>query len=109
MPGDIDESRGLYDIGGSKTALFSGLYQVVKVNSVFSNGAFTQILHMVRFKNQSPDKAATKVQPITWFVTPDNKVISLTAKELTKEALNYIKQKNQEYINNSGTGGGDTF
>jgi hypothetical protein len=64
---------------------------------------------MVRFKNQSTDKPATKVQPITWFVTPDGKTVSLTVKELTKEALNYIKNKNQEFINNSGTGGGDTF
>ena len=109
MPGDLNEQRGLYDLGGSKSAMFSGLYQVVKVTSSFDNGAFTQILHMIRFKNQSEDKPATKVQPITWFVTPDGKTVSLTAKELSKEALNYIKQKNQEYIDKSGTGGGDTF
>jgi len=109
MPGDLNEQRGLYELGGTKSAVFSGLYQVVKVSSSFDNGAFTQTLHMVRFKNQSTDKPATKVQPITWFVTPDGKTVSLTAKELTKEALNYIKNKNQEFINNSGTGGGDTF
>ena len=77
-------------------AVFSGLYQVVKVISSFDNGAFTQTLQMVRFNNQSPDKAATKVQPITWFVNPDNKVVSLTAKDLAKEAINYIKLNNQE-------------
>jgi hypothetical protein len=109
MPGDLNEQRGLYELGGTKSAVFSGLYQVVKVSSSFDNGAFTQTLHMVRFKNQSTDKPATKVQPITWFVTPDGKTVSLTVKELTKEALNYIKNKNQEFINNSGTGGGDTF
>ena len=32
--------------------VFSGLYKVVSVNSIFDGGKFTQVLDLVRFNNQ---------------------------------------------------------
>lgn len=115
MPGDLNEEAGTYELSGNKSATFSGLYQVTKVSSSFNNGAFTQTLHMIRFKNQSPGPA-TKRRLDTFVLSPDNKVVSLTRpyNELTNEekkiVSDYIKKDNDLYVNRSGsTGGADTF
>ena len=58
MPADINDATGtMFDTKkGQLTAdsnlFFSGIYQVSKVESSIKNGAFTQILHMVRLNNQ---------------------------------------------------------
>jgi hypothetical protein len=52
MPIDINQTTGLYDFGGSSTSApvihYSGLYQIILVNSTFSNGVFTQELKGLR-------------------------------------------------------------
>ena len=65
MPADIRERKGTMfdtDANGTKTAesnlFFSGIYQVSKVESSIKNGAFTQILFLVRLNNQQGIGAA---------------------------------------------------
>ena len=62
MPGDINNLKGIYEIGGSKSSVFSGLYQVYGVESSFSNGQFVQQLKMVRFNNQTSDKSVSTIE-----------------------------------------------
>ena len=53
FPRDFDEKSGFYSTKNKDNAQFSGLYKVVKVESSFDQGQFTQDLTMVRFKNQT--------------------------------------------------------
>ena len=53
-PTDIDETTGLMKFDPNyKHSVFSGLYQVIKVVSHFSNGQFTQDLEMIRLPRQT--------------------------------------------------------
>jgi len=94
MPGDLNDVQGTYELGGTKSAMFSGLYQVYKVNSSFNSGAFTQTLHMTRFRNQS-NGDATKPMVNSWVIDTSGKVIdfskidvSSTNEEVLKSAKN---------------------
>ena len=52
-PTDIDETTGLMKFDPNyKHSVFSGLYQVIKVVSHFSNGQFTQDVEMIRLPRQ---------------------------------------------------------
>jgi hypothetical protein len=52
-PTDIDETTGLMKFDPNyKHSVFSGLYQVLKITSQFSNGQFTQEVEMVRLPRQ---------------------------------------------------------
>jgi hypothetical protein len=52
-PTDIDETTGLMKFDPNyKHSVFSGLYQVIKVISRFSNGQFTQDVEMIRLPRQ---------------------------------------------------------
>jgi hypothetical protein len=51
-PADVNDKLGIYDINEQEQIQFSGLYRVIKVISTFADGKFTQVLEMVRFKNQ---------------------------------------------------------
>jgi hypothetical protein len=52
---DYDESTGLLEKVSSENSVFSGIYQVVTVNSQFNQGQFTQDLEMVRMPRQAID------------------------------------------------------
>ena len=56
LPADIDEKRGTMFSDEGKTRdenlFFNGVYQVVKVDSKFNQGQFTQTLTCVRMNNQ---------------------------------------------------------
>lgn len=53
-PRDIDESTGTMLLSDKKeTSVFSGLYKLLRVTSNFSQGAFTQVLEMIRLPNQT--------------------------------------------------------
>jgi hypothetical protein len=56
LPADIDEKKGTMFSAGRTSQednlFFSGVYQVVKVDSKFSNGQFLQTLTCVRMNNQ---------------------------------------------------------
>lgn len=60
-PADFDTDTGLYDFGTTTTvAQFSGLYRVLKGESFFQKGKFTQTLALIRLRNQdSPEGAGT--------------------------------------------------
>lgn len=64
-PEDIDESTGLVSFGAKKqTSLFSGLYKVLTVTSSFSQGAFIQVLNLIRLPRQTQfDYTAPKIEP----------------------------------------------
>jgi predicted transcriptional regulator with HTH domain len=52
-PVDFNSDTGLYDFGNTITATqFSGLYRVLKGDSNFQKGKFTQTLTLVRLRNQ---------------------------------------------------------
>jgi hypothetical protein len=58
-PIDIDVSKGAYEFGPTKLInQFSGLYQVLTVESTFNRGRFTQNLTVVRRPGQSSDPSA---------------------------------------------------
>lgn len=75
MPNDFDELKGTYNLSRTQTAVFSGLYQVYKVESNFDRGQFTQILHMTRFNNQGETRK-TNYNEVKWYVAPDNRVFT---------------------------------
>lgn len=73
-PVDIDLTTGLYDFGKVHTAgQFSGLYRVIKGESLFQRGKFTQTLKLIRIRNQdSPSGAgAVATQPEETQEAPD--------------------------------------
>tara|TARA_B100000902_G_scaffold119878_1_gene120276 strand:+ start:430 stop:2928 length:2499 start_codon:yes stop_codon:yes gene_type:complete len=57
-PADVNDKLGIYDINEQEQIQFSGLYRVIKVISTFADGKFTQVLEMVRFKNQGDQPKA---------------------------------------------------
>ena len=64
-PVDIDVSKGAYTFGPTKLInQFSGLYQVLTVDSTFSRGRFTQNLTVVRRQGQSSDPSAAESSEI---------------------------------------------
>jgi hypothetical protein len=52
FPDDFNESQGLYNFNGEESPVFTGVYRVNGVLSVFENGQFTQTLTMNRHLNQ---------------------------------------------------------
>jgi hypothetical protein len=55
FPTDINEKKGVMDFQSLEDTQFSGLYKVVRVESVFDGGKFLQTLHMVRYNNQGKE------------------------------------------------------
>jgi hypothetical protein len=62
-PTDFNDTTGLYDLDSSnkfKVSEFSGYYKVIKVESEFRSGKFTQTLELIRYPKQDPvNKSAT--------------------------------------------------
>ena len=52
MPTDVDDKRGVYEMGSNQQAMFSGLYRVIQVEHSFDSGKYTNVLHLTRFNNQ---------------------------------------------------------
>ena len=55
FPTDIDEKRSVMNFKNLENIVFSGLYKVVSVDSIFDGGKFTQVLDLVRFNNQGKE------------------------------------------------------
>jgi hypothetical protein len=55
FPTDINEKKGVMNFQNLEDAQFSGLYKVVRVESIFDGGKFLQTLHMVRYNNQGKE------------------------------------------------------
>ena len=52
MPPDVNTNTGLYEMGTTEQAMFSGLYRVISMEHNFSNGKYTNVLECTRFNNQ---------------------------------------------------------
>jgi hypothetical protein len=107
LPDDIDEKEGTMFSGGKQQyrderLFFSGVYQVVKVESSFNEGQFLQTLTCVRLNNQSGEGA-----PID-LVDSAKKGIKDIDKQL-KDAKENLKRKklidnNKELVEDLSSG-----
>jgi len=52
MPTDLDNMKGIYEMGSTQQGMFSGLYRVIQVEHNFNSGRYTNVLHLTRFNNQ---------------------------------------------------------
>jgi hypothetical protein len=65
-PIDINLNTGFYNFGDTKpVAQFSGLYNIIEVQSEFSRGKFKQVLKMIRVIGQDNPKAEEPAQSST--------------------------------------------
>jgi hypothetical protein len=67
---DYDDTTGLFDLSNSNTAIFSGIYQIIRVTSSFRNGIFTQKLDNVRVPKQKPSDTKSSATAKTATVDP---------------------------------------
>ena len=97
LPADIDEKRGTMFSDLKKTRdenlFFNGVYQVVKVDSKFNQGQFTQTLTCVRMNNQQGVGTAPNV-------ILDSALNSKYINKLSKEEEEKLR-KIEENINNA--------
>jgi hypothetical protein len=94
---DYNDNTGLFDLGSSKTAMFSGIYQVIKVTSSFRGGIFKQKLDNVRVPKQKDSdtvpavtsKAVTtdKEPVVTPAPTPTPTLPAIGQNELNSDGL----------------------
>lgn len=84
FPTDIDERKSVMNFKNLENIVFSGLYKVVSVESVFDGGKFTQVLDLVRFNNQG--KEMTSVATLSEM----KKVIEQKKAEATAKAASSI-------------------
>ena len=103
-PTDIDDKGGFYHRhAGAKMAVpgryfFNGVYQVVKVDSKFKDGTFTQTLHCVRLNQQQGSGAYA----ITQEIKKDYKstVTKYTKTEVTEEKVQELQTDMKTVIEN---------
>ena len=70
-----DSFDGLYNFGTVYTVpQFSGLYRVLRGESHFTRGKFTQVLKMLRLRNQDSEEGTGKLLQSTEKVTKDEEV-----------------------------------
>jgi hypothetical protein len=75
-PVDIDLSTGLYDFSRVYNVLqFSGLYRILKADSIFSRGKFTQELKMLRLKGQEVEEGSGKLAVAPAEVEPSSSAL----------------------------------
>lgn len=79
-PNDIDETTGLYSF--KKENQFTGLYRVVRCDSMFESGKFTQKLHCVRMTGQAIDYQDAPVELQQQLIADKNTIF---ATDLTQE------------------------
>jgi len=52
MPPDVDTKKGVYEMGVTEQAMFSGLYRVITMEHNFVDGKYINVLECTRFNNQ---------------------------------------------------------
>ena len=111
LPADIDEVKeGLMFSATEKVRdeklFFSGVYQVVKVDSVMDQGSFTQTLTCVRMNNQSGEgldpALSSSVTKSTDNITKKSELQDNDNRNLIKEAERIGKVFSTEYGDASG-------
>jgi hypothetical protein len=96
LPEDFKEKTGLFHSElPSRTMFFSGVYQVVKIESSFDTGQFTQVLHCVRLNNQKGKGMTAKMGTSVKKYFKDQQVI-----EDAKNAAERAKLKLLEKVKN---------
>lgn len=55
FPTDLDERKGVMNFANQENIMFSGLYKVPQIESLWDKGKFTQTLTMVRMNNQGEE------------------------------------------------------
>lgn len=55
FPTDLDEKQGVMNFANREEIIFSGLYRVPQIESLWDKGKFTQTLTMMRLNNQGED------------------------------------------------------
>lgn len=100
-PIDIDVARGAYDFGPTELINeFSGVYRVLKVESNFSRGRFTQNLTLNRLPGQTGKPSDAIASAVTSATTALKSVLSQSAETTTPgeygSKLEYDGEKNAE-------------
>ena len=54
-PTDVAPEKGLYDFKSTSVSPFSGIFKIIKVESMFKDGLFTQNLKLTRMQKQPTD------------------------------------------------------
>jgi hypothetical protein len=54
-PVDVAPEKGLYDFKSTSVSPFSGIFKIIKVDSMFKDGLFTQNLKLTRMQKQPTD------------------------------------------------------
>jgi hypothetical protein len=109
-PVDIDLNTGLYKFNQGEDVIFNGLYRVVTIENRFVGGTFTQMLQLIRLKNQGDKVTSPTPEGVVDlpFGTVDK--INLDAlyndftKSLWQRLTGWIKEK-FTFSNQSGLGG----
>ena len=110
LPDDIDENEGTMFSGKQKfrdeNLFFSGVYQVVKVDSKMDNGQFLQTLTCVRMNNQSGE--GLPVALVNAQIRGTTELEALSKENILSKAKQTAIQKGkeelktfEEYINNN--------
>ena len=90
LPEDYDDKTGVWFEKAGRTMFFSGVYQVVKIESSMSGGEFTQVLHCVRMNNQKGTGAKIKFgNAITTHYKKLDAAEAKKAKALKRKRNNY--------------------
>tara|TARA_E500000331_G_scaffold354039_1_gene406161 strand:- start:1708 stop:4011 length:2304 start_codon:yes stop_codon:yes gene_type:complete len=87
MPTDFNDQTGVYELQSDQSAAFSGLYRVVQVEHNFTDGKYTNSLHLTRFNNQGVD--ISNPIPTSSVFTKDG--VSYTV--LSTELKNFYSEK----------------
>lgn len=82
MPTDFNDKTGVYELQSNQSAAFSGLYRVVQVEHNFTDGRYTNVLHLTRFNNQGVDISSPV--PTSSVTNVDGESYVLLKNELTK-------------------------
>lgn len=80
MPTDFNDQTGVYELQSDQSAAFSGLYRVVQVEHNFTDGRYTNTLHLTRFNNQGVD--ISKPIPTSSVFTKDGESFTVLSTEL---------------------------
>jgi hypothetical protein len=102
---DYDDTTGIFDVQtGKSAALFSGIYQVLKVVNSFSRGRFTQKLENIRVRIQ--DKNQVKSTVAAPAAAPkDGNTVTTPAPSQTKSLPNINQNSLDSNGNFIGIGG----
>ena len=112
-PVDIDLNTGLYKFNQGEDVVFNGLYRVVTIENRFVGGTFTQMLQLIRLKNQG-DKVTTPspegvvdlpfgtVDKINLDALYDD--VNVFTQSLWQKLTGWVKEK-FTFSNQSGVGG----